>query len=224
MKRARKTEHKLERRQAILAAAWGLFQKTAYAEVTMAAVARRARLAKGTLFLYFKTKEALFLGLLVEQLQTWFDEADTALQAMPGVASAAEMAGWIGRSFKKRSGLTRLLAVLSTLLEQNVDLETALQFKRWLLEHLVRTGGLLEARLPFLQAGQGAQLLLSIQALVVGYWHLADPAPVMQKALKGPGMQVFKVDFSTSFESTLLALLAGLEAQSRTQPSAGRMS
>jgi AcrR family transcriptional regulator len=215
MKRARKTEHKLERRQAILEAAWKMFQRTSYQAVTMAAVARRAGLAKGTVFLYFKTKEALFLALLVQQLQAWFDDTDTALQAMSGKASAAGMAGLISRSFKKRAGLTRLLAVLSTLLEQNIDLETAVHFKQWLMAHLVRTGGLLEARLPFLEAGQGARLLLSVQALVVGFWHLADPAPVMQKALKGAQLQMFKVDFNADFESTLLSLLIGLESRSR---------
>src|SRR5262245_961367 len=104
MRRAHKTEHKLERRQAILDAAWQLFQKTSYEAVTVASVARRAGLAKGTVFLYFKTKEALFLALLVEQLQDWFDEADAALTAMPGPAAPEAMAALIGRSFKRRAG------------------------------------------------------------------------------------------------------------------------
>ena len=47
-KRARQADQKLERRQAILDAAWRAFHTTPYGELTVAEIARETGLAKGT--------------------------------------------------------------------------------------------------------------------------------------------------------------------------------
>src|SRR4051794_37260684 len=118
-RRARKDEEKQERRQAILDTAWQLFQTTAYPALTMAEVAERAGLAKGTIYLYFKTKEQLFLALQAQQLQEWFAEIDQRLQATHEGCSTTDLAALICASLAQRPALTRLLAILHTVLEQN---------------------------------------------------------------------------------------------------------
>ncbi|MBK8823072.1 MAG: helix-turn-helix transcriptional regulator [Anaerolineales bacterium] len=77
--RATNEEDKLEKRQVILNAAMQIFKNTSYNEVTMSAVAVKAKLAKGTLFLYFPTKEEMFLALMEEQLIEWFNAVDMEL-------------------------------------------------------------------------------------------------------------------------------------------------
>ncbi|HTN84310.1 MAG TPA: helix-turn-helix domain-containing protein, partial [Sorangium sp.] len=91
-RRARKEEQKEERRRFIIDAAWQLFQETPYPEVTMAQVAERTRLAKGTLYLYFTTKEELFLAVVDQELVKWFDDVNRHLAhfgASQGEPSAA---------------------------------------------------------------------------------------------------------------------------------------
>lgn len=51
-------------RAAIIAAAMAEFLENGFAAATIAGIARRAGLAKGTLYLYFETKEALFAGIV----------------------------------------------------------------------------------------------------------------------------------------------------------------
>ena len=80
-RRARREGDKQRRRRAILDAAWALLQATPYPGVTMAGVAERAGLAKGTAFLYYRTKESLFLALAAERLDAWFADVDAALAA-----------------------------------------------------------------------------------------------------------------------------------------------
>ena len=63
MRRAIREDQKLVRRQQILDTAWGLFQENDYEHVNIIDVAKGAGLAKGTVYLYFKTKEELFLSL-----------------------------------------------------------------------------------------------------------------------------------------------------------------
>jgi AcrR family transcriptional regulator len=209
-RRAIKDEDKQQRRLVILDITWRLFQDTPYQAITMSEVAERAGLAKGTLYLYFKTKEELFLAIQEEQLQAWFDAVDAQLQAAPGECSIPQVAKMICGTLEKRPALTRLLAILHIVLEQNIDFDTALRFKGLLLERIARTGAQLERRLPFLAPGQGQRLLIRTQALAIGLQHLADPAPIARRVLEEPGMEAFAVDFAHEFLETFTALLLGL--------------
>src|SRR5208337_2090444 len=60
---------RLAKRDRIIAAALRLFAHQPYQEVTMDTVAREAGVAKGTLYLYFASKEALYLGILSDGLE-----------------------------------------------------------------------------------------------------------------------------------------------------------
>src|SRR5580692_3275112 len=58
------------KRDRILAAGLRLFANETYQAVTMDRVAEAAGVAKGTLYLYFPSKEALYLGILSDGLET----------------------------------------------------------------------------------------------------------------------------------------------------------
>ena len=210
-RRAVHDDQKKERRQAILDAAWQLFQTTTYETLTMVDIAHALGLAKGTVFLYFKTKESLFLTLIEQQLILWFTEVNTKLEALSHPCTIPEVAEVLCQPLETRPGLTRLLAILHTILEQNIDLDSAIHFKFFLLEHFQYTGALLEQCLPFLTPGKGASLLLQSHALVIGLWHLSDPAPIIRQALQHPELRLFEVHFAPEFSTALQALLYGLE-------------
>ena len=60
MQRARTDADKDDRRQALIAAALDEFYERGFAAARMDDIARRAKLSKGALYLYFDSKEALF--------------------------------------------------------------------------------------------------------------------------------------------------------------------
>jgi len=62
-KQARKSRDKELRREAILDAAEDIFYKKGYEKTSMDHVAEQSGYAKGTLYLYYKNKEALYLAL-----------------------------------------------------------------------------------------------------------------------------------------------------------------
>lgn len=68
-KRARSDSEKEARRGAILDAARRLIDQDGFDGVTMSAVAKEAAVSKGTLYLYVRTKEELFLALFVEAME-----------------------------------------------------------------------------------------------------------------------------------------------------------
>src|SRR3712207_3851108 len=101
MRRARSDEDKQERRGAILTTAWRMYtREPSFAAFTMAALAKEAGLAKGTLYLYFRTKEALFLALLESGFDAWFDVIDARLNAGDGAWAPEDAADAIVRSVR----------------------------------------------------------------------------------------------------------------------------
>lgn len=215
--RAVSEKQKALRRRQILQATLRLFETMPYESVGMAGVARQSGIAKGTVYLYFKTKEALFLALQTEAFEAWFDTVDAAFRAKEGFYSTAEFVEIIAQSLQARPALVRLLAISHTILERNIEYESALEFKRLLLRRVEQTGGLIESRLPFLGSGQGARLLLRIHALAIGIQHLAEPAPVVCRVLEKPELALFKIDFFDEFLATLTVLMDGLERENGRQ-------
>ncbi|MBN1206743.1 MAG: TetR family transcriptional regulator [Myxococcaceae bacterium] len=211
--RARRDEDKEARRRLILQEALGLYTATSYAEVKMADVAERSRLAKGTVFLYFPTKEALFLALLEALLFAWFEKLEGLLSSGAGRWTGERVARTVAESLEGQEPLTRLLALLQTVLEQNVTPAQARGFKERLLEALGRTGALLEERLAFLGPGEGGRFLLHLHALVTGLRQMADVAPVTREVLELPHMAPLRVDFTRELTEALTTLLRGLEAR-----------
>jgi AcrR family transcriptional regulator len=76
-----------ERRQAILDAALTVFADHGYEAARLDDIASRAGVAKGTLYLYFKDKEALFEALVRGAVSPILGQASAAA-AMPGMKAA----------------------------------------------------------------------------------------------------------------------------------------
>ena len=78
--------HRLRRQEEILAAAFEAFAAKGYAEARLDDVARRAGIAKGTIYLYFKNKELLFRAVLRDLIHQVFEELEVFVQTFPGSA------------------------------------------------------------------------------------------------------------------------------------------
>ena len=215
LNRAMTEAQKEARRADILRVALHRFTLTPYQELSMAATAEEAGVAKGTLYLYFKSKEEMFLSIYTDQLDGWLDELDRRLAEAGGEASIARLVGAIGESLGSRTQLLQLTAILHTVLEQNVDYAAAKRFKTWLKERVLKTGALMEKHLPFLKPGQGARLLMQIDALVIGFQHMAEPSGVMRQVLAEPDMALFRVDLEKSLLDSLRTLLMGLAYEAK---------
>lgn len=212
--RAVTESQKLARRTDILKVAQHRFTTTPYDALSMSEVADEAGLAKGTLYLYFKSKEEMFLSIYTDELNAWFDELDQGLRA-GGDSSVAGFLKLLGDSLTRRPELLRLIAILHTKLEGNVDAATARRFRMWLEERRRSTGTLLEKRALFLKPGQGAALLQQIDALVIGFQHLAEPAGGMKEALQAPDMAAYRTDLREALLRTINTLLTGLAYEAK---------
>lgn len=200
---------KQERRRDLLAAAERLFAARDYEEVAVAEIASAARLAKGTVYLYFGTKEELFLELVSRQLVAWTTQLTENLR---GESSASHAARVVASTLAERPVLLRLLALLHVVLERNVDAGLMNAFKHRLLELIAQPAQMLENVLG-LSPGRGIQVLLWMHGLIVGLSQMANPSPVLAGVLnRDEALRVFRLDFQSEFEAALAALFRGVSS------------
>src|ERR1043166_9972983 len=72
-KRPRREQKKESTRQAILQAALALFAQRGFYRTTTKAISQKAKIAEGTLFNYFETKEDLALYFFEQELSDVFE-------------------------------------------------------------------------------------------------------------------------------------------------------
>ncbi len=211
--RARKEQDKTERRRAILDAALAAWSRSSYGELTMSAVAERAGLVKGTLYLYFATKEELLLELLEELLGEWLDEIGRSLQRRRGLWTAEDLAGLVSRSLEGRDALIRLLTTSGGIFEHNISDDRARRYKETLRTRIIRMGGLLAERVPHVGLEGAMRFLFQVYALLTGFGEMAYPAPVARRVMQEPGFEMFRIDVAREIGAAVLTLLRGLEAE-----------
>ncbi len=169
--RAVDAEDRERRRLSILNAAEQLFAQSSTRDLSMSEVAALAGLAKGTVYLYYESKEVLILSLHERLVEAFFRELIDALETAP-VFGFDQLARIVRGHLTERPLYMSLGSVAMGFMDQQIIPE-ALQnlsdrISRWLIE----AGSKLEARFTDLPAGEGVRMLVHGYALIVGLWHL----------------------------------------------------
>lgn len=96
----RREREKLQRQEAIIDAAEEVFFEKGYKNSTMDDVATEAELSKGTLYLYFKSKEHLYLAISLRGMKIL---SDAFTQAVKDCRNGLESVLAIGKAYVKYS-------------------------------------------------------------------------------------------------------------------------
>ena len=96
--RARREREKEERRQSILRAAREVFFENGFHRATVDSVAERAEVSKGTVYLYFDSKETILAFLLLEGLNELIEGLEQAYAAAESL-TADERLRRLGRAY-----------------------------------------------------------------------------------------------------------------------------
>lgn len=207
--RAVQAEDKAARRAAILDAAEALLAKDSENLASVAQVAESAGLAKGTMYLYFKTKEEIIMAVHERHSMELFDRVD-ALFATAGAEMTVERAVDSFCDFVHATPLYLQLGCFCHLtLERNIDLEVVYQFRLNISARLQKAGAMLEKCFPALPPMGGLQLLHDTYAFALGSWQLAEPSYLGHEMNLRPGMEFFRRDFYQDLRRGLLALWGG---------------
>lgn len=132
--RAPRWERRKQSRPAeLVAAALDLFVERGYAATRLDEVATRAGVSKGTLYLYFESKEELFKAVVRERIVPLIEESQRSLE-QPGL-SCADLVRRYLRQWWKRFGATDLAGIAKLVVAEAGNFpEVATFFQREVIE------------------------------------------------------------------------------------------
>ena len=119
----------------IVAAALEVFVERGFAATKLADVARRAGVTKGTVYLYFDSKEALFKAVVRETLLPVIEQGEAVAQAFTG--SARELFARLARDYWRLIGETRLAGIPKLMMAEAANFP---ELARFYYEEVVRRG------------------------------------------------------------------------------------
>lgn len=196
-RRALQADAKEERRQRILAAAEKVLLAAPHREIGMAEVAQAAELAKGTVYLYFPSKDELLLALHERQVEDLFRALLAASEAgrldFEGVLELVDRHALSSPLYLPLA--VRCLASLDAAVPSTVRGA----YKARVSAHLKQAGHALEQHFGGLEPGGGASLLFSSYSLILGMWQLLSPDDA----------HPYPLDFRRDVEQALRALWRG---------------
>jgi AcrR family transcriptional regulator len=206
--RARRPEHKDERREAILAAARELAGERPVREISLGDIARRVGLAKSNLLRYFESREDVFLRLLLREWESWRVSLTRRLRS--GGTTADNVATTIARTIAQRPLFCDLISEMSAVLERNVSVATVQAFRSQSLDKVDDLGAAVAERMPDLDGPCGRETVAAALIITAGLWPIANPAPrVAAMYAEDPTLNRAHVDFEDRLQQLLSALITG---------------
>jgi len=205
-KRADHPEQKDERKHLILrAAAEELALVGSGQDFTINALARRAGLAKGTVYLYFKSKSAILIELLGDAVEDFATDIITKFTKLPEPVNAMQAARTIRDSLKNSACKRRLPQLLKSLSDKDSGISHQKYNKR-VKPFMKQADAIIVRRLHGLHPGEGRKILLYGWALLLGLSEIAEHKP---KSAAVP------LNVEQNLREALTLLIEGFLARSR---------
>lgn len=212
--RAIQAEDKQERHHAILDAAERLLLRSPDRVANVAEVADEAGLAKGTVYLYFPSKEELLLALHERNVDGFFSALSRLLERREPVR-VRDILTLTHEHMVDPPLFLPLATRCFALMAQSVHPDTAAAFRQRMSERLSCAGAGLERHFGELPEGGGVGLLRHSYALILGLWQMAsassDGAGVCPASGEQPGSP-FDCRYPEDLDRALVALWQGTTA------------
>ena len=207
--RARRPEHKQQRRDAILAAARDLALERGIRAVTLGDLADSVGLAKSNVVRYFGTREEIFVELFSEEGLRLRDAlgprlADVTEESLPRVLAAVLM---------EHELFCELLSQLTTHLEHNVSYPAAERLKLTSTAVVGELARELAGRPVGLDVEQATLLLSATSQIGAGLWSASRPSDVVLRVYAAHPEVVPNGSVQAAVERLVAALAAGLRAE-----------
>lgn len=207
--RARKPEHKDERRAQLLGTARAMLEAgLPLRDLSLNELARRAGMAKANVYRYFETREAVLLELLREELGRWIGAVHADLARARAPLALDTMITRLTRALTEEPLLSALLAALPSVLEQNLSEDAIRSFKREAMRGLSELGVLLHARCQALSAHAWTGLLDDVATVVAGLHPATHPSEAAARVLDDPELVFFRKDYERELRRYVRALAA----------------
>ncbi len=210
--RAIRVGDKQERHYAILDAAERLFAGAPGGIANMAEVASQAGLAKGTVYLYFPSKEALLLALHERNIGSFFQALIELFEGL-GPIGIGDVFALIRTHVVEPPLSLPLASRCLGVMDRQMPADVSHAFKMRMADRFERAGAGLEKHFPVLHAGDGVALLRHSYALALGLWQMAGATVAVADTGAHSASPVFAWGGADELERAIFALWQGTLAR-----------
>lgn len=182
--RVRGEQDREERRRTLVESADQLLAEHSYNRVRIEDVARRAGVAKGTVFLYFANKEALVLAVLRARLGRAIDRIEHEFDTTgPGAGPDALVQCFLD-SYYDDPQTARLMALWPAVLEDGAPTPDVESFRAFLQERGAGLAARICASSPGIGADGAERLVRHLGVMVIGMAAIGgSPRPALDAAV-----------------------------------------
>ncbi|MDR1688911.1 MAG: TetR/AcrR family transcriptional regulator [Clostridiales bacterium] len=208
-------EAKDTKEQAILNMAGKMFLAADYEKIKMSDLAKEVGISNGLLYVYFKTKETLFMRLLCR-------EYDKRLDYLTGIAKKTDFKSFadVKRLFitelellvKSNPLYIGLEAMRPAILEKNTDLEMLFDIKKNLFKRAVELSAIISNNGVIFER-QIIEIFFMESAIIIGCRLNSGLPAGVAEIVDRIGMKEFHRDFETDVLNAFSCYLDGFEAK-----------
>lgn len=174
MKKAKNQKQKLQRVNGILTAAEALFVESDNELPSAIQIANKAGVAKGTLYIYFRTKEAIFLALLEKHLQNWIISFESSTRRYEAV-TIDDICNYLTEYWIETPQFGQLCRISDSLLESHVEEKVYIAFHNTTVNGLKRMIPVLKDLNPDVESSEWLSLLKRSYQLLTLAWVESHP-------------------------------------------------
>jgi TetR/AcrR family transcriptional regulator len=200
-KRAISTEDKNKKKELILNGALQLLEEGRFPLPSVNEICAHIKEAKGTVYLYFKSKEEIYLTALILAFEAFVASLTERLENKKITTSAA-VALTIKDFTEQQPKMAYLAVITPIVLEQNVSEEFIHAFKRGLLTMTTELAKRIHTK-EGMSVNQARVHFLVSYNLFIGMWQHLNPAKSIQVIIEDNDLLDLQFDFYSTYKKML---------------------
>jgi AcrR family transcriptional regulator len=206
-KRATTEDERAARRCQILNATAALLERWSLDDVTVDRIADLTGVAKGTVYLYFRTREELVVEVFDRHHGLWLDAFEKQLRSTSGPLDPSRVGTLTVSTLLATPVLPRLYGRINLLFCGSVSAEAAHRFRVRRAHRVASVSEALEGRLPNLTTARAERWLFRFEAFVAGMAPLAHRSQTLANSLDPPRAATFIVDLEAELQYAAVTML-----------------
>jgi len=212
--RARSEEQKTLRRNAVLKVAELYFLEVGYEAFSMSHLAKKAGVAKGTLYLYFETREEIFLTLYEQSLIRW---SQIFINDLPVSMSSKSYAQKLYSTAMADGTFLPLLIRLEHIIEHNVAIPRLISSKQIFIDQVDAIAEVTSIALT-LNKPQAIEVVKTMGVLLIGATQ-GDQGPSLDNEELPKDVRDLIDSFSSEplFTKNAVRIIEGIRSESFTE-------
>ena len=171
------------RKEEIIKACAALYETKGFKEITIKEIGAATTLTRTGIYLYFETKEEIFLALLAKEYDAWVAEMQSVMRKEKEL-NREQVADVLSRTLTDHPRLLRLLSMNHFEMEANSRPERLAEFKRSFGASMATVDDLVKAYIPDMDEAARQRFLYAFFPFIYGIYPYTSVTDKQKEAMK----------------------------------------